>query len=168
MASCSRARRLCQEYGKLDSDYVFVNLRGGRVGSPLTYAAVYDLVRRLRVHTGIDFDPHWLRHTYATGLLPRCAGRGRLLPAGARVGGHDLGYVRAPDRGRHPVRACPGRGTDRGRVVTSAFVLPLGTRRGGEAEWTMRVRGALRPEFTAGKLVVDASCTGRVLQVRAE
>ena len=60
---------LIEEYGELDSDYVFVNLWGGRVGSPLKYAAVYDLVRRLRARTGIDFDPHWLRHTYATGLL---------------------------------------------------------------------------------------------------
>jgi site-specific recombinase XerD len=60
---------LLEEYGELDSDYVFVNLWGGRIGSPLTYAAVYDLVRRLRSRTGIDFDPHWLRHTYATGLL---------------------------------------------------------------------------------------------------
>jgi len=65
----SYADYLLEEYGELDSDYVFVNLWGGRVGSPLTYPAVYDLVRRLRSRTGIDFDPHWLRHTYATGLL---------------------------------------------------------------------------------------------------
>jgi site-specific recombinase XerD len=39
------------------------------LGHPLTYAAVYDLVKRLRRRTGIDFDPHWYRHTYATGLL---------------------------------------------------------------------------------------------------
>lgn len=65
----SYADYLLEEYGELDSDYVFVNLWGGRVGSPLTYAAVYDLVRRLRSRTGIDFDPHWLRHTYATALL---------------------------------------------------------------------------------------------------
>ena len=57
------------EYGELDSDYVFVNLWAGRRGRPLTYAAVYDLVGRLRRRTGIDFDPHWCRHTYATGLL---------------------------------------------------------------------------------------------------
>ncbi|TWP32357.1 site-specific integrase [Leekyejoonella antrihumi] len=60
---------LNSEYGDLDSDYVFVNLWGGRIGAPLAYPAVYDLVRRLRKRTGIDFDPHWLRHTYATGLL---------------------------------------------------------------------------------------------------
>ena len=57
------------EYGELDSDYVFVNLWGEPRGHPMTYAAVYDLVKRLRRRTGLDFDPHWLRHTYATGRL---------------------------------------------------------------------------------------------------
>src|SRR6185312_15672468 len=57
------------EYGDLDSDYVFVNLWAHPHGHPLTYAAVYDLVRGLRRKTGIDFDPHWLRHTAATRLL---------------------------------------------------------------------------------------------------
>ena len=57
------------EYGDLDSDYVFVNLWGRPVGRPWTYAAVYDLVRRLRRRTGVDFDPHWLRHTAATRML---------------------------------------------------------------------------------------------------
>ena len=60
---------LHDEYGDLDSDYVFVNLWAGPRGHPLTYAAVYDLVRRLRRRTGIDFDPHWLRHTAATRML---------------------------------------------------------------------------------------------------
>ena len=32
-------------------------------------ANIYDLVGRLWRRTGIDFDPHWCRHTYATGLL---------------------------------------------------------------------------------------------------
>jgi len=57
------------EYGDLDSDYVFVNLWGGAYGSPMTYAAVYDLVRRLRRDNGVDFDPHWFGHSYATRLL---------------------------------------------------------------------------------------------------
>lgn len=57
------------EYGDLNSDYVFVNLWGRPRGHPLTYAAVYDLVRRLRRRTGIDFDPHWLRHSAATRML---------------------------------------------------------------------------------------------------
>jgi integrase/recombinase XerD len=59
------------EYGELDSDYMFVNLWGGCYGHPLTYAAVYDLVLRLRRETGVDFDPHWFRHTRATLLLRR-------------------------------------------------------------------------------------------------
>jgi len=57
------------EYGGLDSDYVFVNLFGHSYGRPLAYPAVYDLVRRLRRRTGIDFDPHWWRHTAATRML---------------------------------------------------------------------------------------------------
>lgn len=65
---------LNSEYGSLDSDYVFVNLWGRPHGHPLTYPAVYDLVRRLRRRTGIDFGPHWFRHTYATWLLRRGAG----------------------------------------------------------------------------------------------
>ena len=65
---------LNEEYGSLDSDYVFVNLWGRPQGRPLTYPAVYDLVRRLRRRTGIGFGPHWFRHTYATWLLRRGAG----------------------------------------------------------------------------------------------
>jgi integrase len=57
------------EYGDLDSDYVFVNLFAEPRGHALSYAAVYDLVLRLRQRTGIDFDPHWYRHTAATRLL---------------------------------------------------------------------------------------------------
>jgi site-specific recombinase XerD len=57
------------EYGDLDSDYVFVNLWGEPCGHPLSYPAVYDLVRRLRRRTGVDFDPHWYRHSFATRLL---------------------------------------------------------------------------------------------------
>ena len=60
--------------GLSDSDYVFVNLFGRPHGQPLGYAAVYDLVRRLRRCTGITFGPHMFRHTYATWLLRRGAG----------------------------------------------------------------------------------------------
>lgn len=63
------AEHLHGEYGDCESDYVFVNLWGQPRWHPLTYAAVYDLVRRLRRRTGLDFDPHWFRHTYATRLL---------------------------------------------------------------------------------------------------
>ncbi|WP_436763304.1 tyrosine-type recombinase/integrase [Streptosporangium sp. V21-05] len=65
---------LNREYGALDSDYVFVNLWAGPLGRPWTYPAVYDLVLRLREKTGIDFEPHQWRHTYATWLLRRGAG----------------------------------------------------------------------------------------------
>jgi integrase len=65
---------LAREYGALDSDYVFVNLWAEPVGRPLTYAAAYDLVLRLRRRTGIDVEPHQFRHTYATWLLRRGAG----------------------------------------------------------------------------------------------
>ncbi|MCA1699512.1 MAG: site-specific integrase [Actinobacteria bacterium] len=55
-----------EEYGALDSDYVFVNLWGGRLGRPLSYASVDELVRRTRRRVGFHFTPHILRHSYAT------------------------------------------------------------------------------------------------------
>lgn len=60
---------LHHEYGDLDSDYVFVNLFAQPRGRALTYPAVHELVVRLRKKTGIDFDPHWLRHSAATRML---------------------------------------------------------------------------------------------------
>lgn len=66
---CLYADYLHSEYGDLDSDYVFVNLWGRPHGRALTYSAVHALVRRLRKSTGIEFDPHWYRHTYATRML---------------------------------------------------------------------------------------------------
>lgn len=65
---------LHREYGVLDSDYVFVNLFAEPHGHPWAYPAVYDLVKRLRKATGIAFEPHQYRHTYATWLLRRGAG----------------------------------------------------------------------------------------------
>ena len=60
---------LFTEYGDLDSDHVFVNLFARPRGQAWTYAAVYDLVLRLRRRTGVSFDPHWCRHAYATRAL---------------------------------------------------------------------------------------------------
>jgi integrase len=57
------------EYGEVDSDYVFVNLWAGRLGSPMTYAAVHELVGRIRARVGFDFTLHMLRHTHATELI---------------------------------------------------------------------------------------------------
>jgi len=66
--------RLCAdylhgEYGGIGSDYVFINLFAEPRGHAWSYPAVYDLVTRLRAKTGIDFDPHWFRHSMATRLL---------------------------------------------------------------------------------------------------
>jgi integrase/recombinase XerD len=60
---------LHEEYGPTDSDYVFVNLWASPAGHPLSYPAVYDLVKRIRRRTRMDFDPHWCRHTAATRML---------------------------------------------------------------------------------------------------
>ena len=59
------------EYGELDSDYVFVNLWGGRRGSPMSYPTVHKLVAQIRSRTGVDFTVHMLRHTHATDLVRR-------------------------------------------------------------------------------------------------
>ncbi len=55
-----------EEYGDLDSDYVFVNLWGGRVGQPMRYANVVEIVERTRGRVGFHFTAHMFRHTYAT------------------------------------------------------------------------------------------------------
>lgn len=58
-----------EEYGELDSDYLFVNLWGGRRGQAMTYATVNALFARLQRRTGVRARPHMLRHTHATELL---------------------------------------------------------------------------------------------------
>ncbi len=55
-----------EEYGLLDSDYVFVNLWGGELGAPLRYGAVDALVRRTRARVGFSFSAHMFRHTFVT------------------------------------------------------------------------------------------------------
>jgi len=60
---------LHEEYGDLDSDYVFVNIWAEPKGQAWSYQAAYDLVVRLRARTGLDFDPHWMRHSAATRWL---------------------------------------------------------------------------------------------------
>jgi integrase/recombinase XerD len=55
-----------EEYGLLDSDYVFVNLWGGELGAPLRYGAVDALVRRTRRRVGFSFSAHMFRHTFVT------------------------------------------------------------------------------------------------------
>ena len=55
-----------EEYGDLDSDFVFVNLWEGEVGRPLSYDAVQKLIVRTRRRVGFHFTAHQFRHTYAT------------------------------------------------------------------------------------------------------
>src|SRR5712691_3774825 len=57
------------EYGDVGSDYVFINIWAGPRGQAWSYPAAYDLVIRLRGKTGLDFDPHWFRHSAATRWL---------------------------------------------------------------------------------------------------
>jgi integrase/recombinase XerD len=57
------------EYGDIGSDYVFINLWAEPRGQAWSYPAAYDLVTRLRARTGLDFDPHWFRHSAATRWL---------------------------------------------------------------------------------------------------
>lgn len=60
---------LIEEYGEIDSDYVFVNLWENPVGKPYSYGAAKDLFNRLGRITGIDVHPHIFRHTHATDLI---------------------------------------------------------------------------------------------------
>jgi integrase/recombinase XerD len=60
---------LHEEYGTACSDYVFINIWAEPKGHAWSYQAAYDLVLRLRVRTGIAFDPHWWRHSAATRWL---------------------------------------------------------------------------------------------------
>src|SRR5487761_967376 len=56
---------LHEEYGGIDSDYVFVNIWAEPKGQAWSYPAAYDLVMRLRARTGLD----WFRHSAATRWL---------------------------------------------------------------------------------------------------
>ena len=60
---------LHEEYGSALSDYVFINIWAEPKGQAWSYQAAYDLVLRLRARTGIEFDPHWFRHSAATRWL---------------------------------------------------------------------------------------------------
>ena len=51
---------------EIDTNFVFVKLRGKNKGQPLDYSCVSDLFKRLKKKTGIDVHAHLLRHTHAT------------------------------------------------------------------------------------------------------
>jgi site-specific recombinase XerD len=53
----------------IDSDYVFVNLRGTHVGRPARYQNMYQQVVAIGKRAGVDnLAPHRLRHTHGTAL----------------------------------------------------------------------------------------------------
>lgn len=51
---------------EIDTNFVFVKLRGKNKGQPLNYPDVSDLFKRLKKKTSIDVHAHLLRHTHAT------------------------------------------------------------------------------------------------------
>lgn len=51
---------------EIDTNFVFVKLRGKNNGQPLEYQEVSALFKRLKQKTGIDVHAHLLRHTHAT------------------------------------------------------------------------------------------------------
>lgn len=53
----------------IETDYVFVNLWGGKIGEPLRYETVAKTVSRLRKKTGVPFYLHMFRHSHATNLI---------------------------------------------------------------------------------------------------
>lgn len=50
----------------VDTNFVFVKLRGENKGQPLNYTDINALFRRLKEKTGIDVHAHLFRHTHAT------------------------------------------------------------------------------------------------------
>lgn len=59
----------------INTNHVFLKLRGGNAGKPMDYADVDNLFRTLRKKTGIQITPHVFRHTslsllYADGWAP--------------------------------------------------------------------------------------------------
>ena len=101
------------EYGGIDSDYVFINIWAEPRGQAWSYPAVYDLVRRLRAKTGIDFDPHWFRHSMATRL------QGRGVASDATFRGWREGGVAGPAALPGVRRAC---GRAAGHAVDQGFL----------------------------------------------
>lgn len=53
---------------EVETNHLFVKLRGPHMGQPLEYADVNDLFQRLKRKTGIDAHAHLLRHSSLTSL----------------------------------------------------------------------------------------------------
>lgn len=51
---------------EVDTNFVFIKLRGENAGQPMTYSDISSLFKRLKKKTGINLYPHLFRHTHAT------------------------------------------------------------------------------------------------------
>lgn len=51
---------------EIDTNFIFVKLKGKNQGDPMSYFEVSALFKRLKEKTGLDIHPHLLRHTHAT------------------------------------------------------------------------------------------------------
>lgn len=60
---------LLSELEDIESEYVFVCLKGKKRGQPLRYTAIQDLFERLSKTIGQKVTPHMMRHTHATELI---------------------------------------------------------------------------------------------------
>jgi hypothetical protein len=93
------------EYGRLDSDYVFVNLWGGVIGALMKYSAVDKLVARTEKRVGFEFTAQHVRDGAAA--PPRSPGDGEQARH-AQVDHDDRRHLLAPRRRGPASRA--GRG----------------------------------------------------------
>jgi integrase/recombinase XerD len=62
---------ISEEFEDIDSDYVFVNLKGRNRGEPMKPITVQKLFERLSKAAGIKVHPHMLRHSHATELIEK-------------------------------------------------------------------------------------------------
>lgn len=53
---------------EIDTNHVFINLRGKNKGQPVKYWTLQALIKRINKKTGVDFTAHMLRHSFATNL----------------------------------------------------------------------------------------------------
>jgi len=71
----SDTMNIFQEYiyelmnGNIDSNYVFITLKGPNIGRKLKYMTAYAMINTIKKKTGIYFSPHMFRHTFATELI---------------------------------------------------------------------------------------------------
>jgi len=65
------ASYLYDEYLNIDSDYLFVNLKGRHRAEPMSAGGVRAVIQGLIKRSGVSFHPHLLRHTFATEAIAR-------------------------------------------------------------------------------------------------